>query len=203
MAEAPCLEELLQRLDERAGVLARTAREGRPGRFPAPGWKRPGPATEGSGAQDDRRGQEDQDSRGSARCDAPGRGGLRTLGAELVGEVDRERDLTAVRSISREILRTSEAPGGPGPGVRGDSERTHPAQRERETRGLSRTESRELVSADEAGRTSVLPPPKATSRLGARWETGKVFLRQRAGVEEPASLELHEASLGLLLGRPA
>jgi len=46
---------------------------------------------------------------------------------------------------------------------------------------------RELVPADEAGRTSVLPPPKATPRLGARWETGKVFLRQRAGVEATQS----------------
>jgi len=100
MAEALCLEELPQRLDERAGVLARTAREGRPGRFPALGW-----------------------------------------------------------------------------------EGTRPAQRV----------SQELVSADEAGRTSVLLPPKATSRLGARRETGKVFPRQRAGVEEPASLELRES----------
>jgi len=50
--------------------------------------------------------------------------------------------------------------------------------------GPAREGDQRVLPRRESSRTSILPPPKATSKLGARWETGKVFLRQRAGVEE-------------------
>jgi len=54
--------------------------------------------------------EEEGDPSGAPDVPPPGEV-LRTLGAEAVGEVDRERDLTAVRSTLREISCTSEALG--------------------------------------------------------------------------------------------